>query len=251
MDRDSIKRYYHIFTIPISNWNMSALLNRIFHFKMMMSLLLVLSHWTSLAQTKEICPQPIPPGWVLVGYQSCVYGCCGADYGETVLKPVIQYVDTMPLGSTLEICPQATPPGWVVTDYKQCMSCCGADFGKTVQKPVILKVSGWILPCPPQWQGYTPIMQPPTPAVTRMEVCPGPIPHGWVIVDQRPCAGCCGAAGHIILMPTIEYVAHLSSGATLEICPQPIPFGWVKVSSRPCAGCCGAAGEITQMITSQ
>jgi hypothetical protein len=35
------------------------------------------------------------------------------------------------------------------------------------------------------------------------EICPGPIPAGWVIVGVRTCAGCCGATG-LVNLPTIK-----------------------------------------------
>jgi len=79
------------------------------------------------------------------------------------------------------------------------------------------------------------------------EICPQPIPVGWVVISNRACAGCCGSH-EIIQMPTIKRVDNLPSGSRLEICPQPIPAGWVVISNRACAGCCGSHG-IIQMPT--
>ena len=82
-----------------------------------------------------------------------------------------------------------------------------------------------------------------------MEVCPGYVPRGWVIVSYRSCAGCCGQPGEIVLMPTIKRIDNMPVGTTIEVCPQRIPRGWVTISYRSCAGCCGQPGELVQMPT--
>ena len=81
------------------------------------------------------------------------------------------------------------------------------------------------------------------------ETCPQPTPHGWVVISYRACAGCCGADGKLVQMPTIKRVDNLPQGTSLEMCPQTTPQGWAVISYRDCAGCCGADGKLVKMPT--
>lgn len=78
----------------------------------------------------------------------------------------------------------------------------------------------------------------------EQEICPGTVPAGWVIVNTRSCAGCCGYTGTIINKLVIKRIDNLPAGTTLEICPQSTPAGWVVIDTRSCAGCCGYGGAI-------
>ncbi len=77
------------------------------------------------------------------------------------------------------------------------------------------------------------------------EMCPGPIPEGWVQVGVVTCAGCCGSPGKQVDKLVIKRISDSPPGAKLTVCPQPTPSGWVVVGSEACAGCCGAALGIT------
>jgi hypothetical protein len=35
------------------------------------------------------------------------------------------------------------------------------------------------------------------------EICPGPIPKGWVVISYRTCADCCAGTG-LVNLPTIK-----------------------------------------------
>lgn len=180
----------------------------------------------------EICPQDIPRGWVIISKRACA-GCCGGN--GIIYMPTIKKIKDSPIGTTLEICPQETPKGWLVVSTRSCAGCCGGSG--IIQMPTIKKVDN------NSYRNDDNTNQ----GAQTMEVCPGEIPRGWVIISTRSCAGCCGGSG-IVQMPTIKNIDDSPIGTTLEVCPQVTPTGWVVISTRSCAGCCGGNG-IVQMPT--
>ena len=81
------------------------------------------------------------------------------------------------------------------------------------------------------------------------EICPGPIPKDWVLVNTRVCAGCC-TAGQLSTMLIVENTGKMEVGSTISICPESdIPAGWAVIRTVQKAGGCGKAGKLITIRT--
>ncbi|WPD22027.1 MAG: hypothetical protein SD837_17695 [Candidatus Electrothrix scaldis] len=81
------------------------------------------------------------------------------------------------------------------------------------------------------------------------EICPGPIPQDWVLVNTRTCAGCC-TPGRLSTMLVVENTRKMEIGSTVRICPESeIPEGWAIIRTLQQAGGCGKAGQLIVMRT--
>ncbi|MCI5158321.1 MAG: hypothetical protein D3906_07725 [Candidatus Electrothrix sp. AUS1_2] len=81
------------------------------------------------------------------------------------------------------------------------------------------------------------------------EICPGPIPRDWVLVNTRVCAGCC-TPGKLSTMLVVTNTEEMKIGSTITICPESdIPAGWAIVKTSQQAGGCGKAGQLVLMRT--
>lgn len=143
----------------------------------------------------EICPQALPPGWVVVSTRPCAE-CCGAGIAQMLTIERVgndservhredeheeKHHEIDPGLTRNEICPQATPPGWVVIGGRSCAGCCDSEISRML---TIRRIDT-------------------APKGTRVEMCPQETPPDWVVVGTRPCAGCCGTT-EIDQMVTIE-----------------------------------------------
>lgn len=147
-----------------------------------------------------------------------------------------------------EICPQPIPYGWVVISSRPCAGCCGSGMGQMLTIERAGNDRGSAHHDDEEHQDEEEHESERTeiePGLTRTEICPQPIPYGWVVVSKRYCAGCCGSGMTDKL--TIQRIEHAPKGTRVEMCPQATPPGWAVVSSRPCAGCCGSG--MTEMLT--
>lgn len=151
----------------------------------------IFSTLVAAQEVRDICPQAIPPGWVVVSSRACA-DCCGPGMTE---KLTIRRIDDAQQGARVDMCPQETPRGWAVVGTRPCADCCGSTMGQMLTIEHVGSASG---------SGHhhhddeddehrarqTPI----NPNPTQMEICSRqPIPYGWVIVSSRTCADCCGS----------------------------------------------------------
>ena len=81
------------------------------------------------------------------------------------------------------------------------------------------------------------------------DICPGPIPEDWVLVNTKICAGCC-TPGQLTNMLVVKNTRKMKVGSTLSICPESdIPEGWAVIKTLQQAGGCGKAGQLVVMRT--
>lgn len=209
-------------------------------------------------ETREICPQPTPPGWVVVSKRLCA-DCCGPGMAEMLTIRRINSdserahrndegkekpAKTDPGLTRVEVCPQEVPPGWVVVSTRLCADCCGSGMA---QKLTIERVGGDSERTHRDDDEHKERHREIDPTLKRTEMCPQATPPGWVIISGRPCASCCGTT-EISRMLAIRRIDDEPKGTRIEMCPQETPPGWAVVGTRPCAGCCGTT-EIDQMVT--
>ncbi len=209
-------------------------------------------------EVREVCPQAIPPGWVVVSKRLCA-GCCGSGMAEML---TIKHIDNDsekahrdgerkekppaidPKVTRTEVCPQALPPGWVVVSTRPCAGCCGSGIAEMLTIERVGSDSERVHrdDDDEHKERHKEI----DPRLMRTEICPQPAPPGWVVIGGRACAGCCGTTSSQML--TIRRIDTEPKGTRVEMCPQETPPGWVVIGTRPCAGCCGTS-EIDQMAT--
>ena len=153
-------------------------------------------------ETRDVCPQAIPPGWVVAGSHPCA-DCCGPG---TSRKLTIRHIDDAPTGTRVDMCPGETPRGWAVVSSRPCADCCGSGMTQMLTIERIGNDSAGNDSAGNDARGahhdrearhddeehrgwHTPFN--PNPA--QMDICAGQaIPYGWVIVSSRMCSNCCG-----------------------------------------------------------
>lgn len=207
-------------------------------------------------EVREICPQAVPSGWVVVSKRLCS-GCCGSGMSEML---TIKHIDddaehghsagkenkakTDSRLTRVEVCPQAVPPGWAVVSTRPCAECCGSGIAQMLTIERVGNDSSSAHHDEDEHrEKHTEI----DPSLTLTEICPQATPPGWVVTGGRRCANCCGGT-EASRMLTIKRIDHEPRGTRVEMCPQATPPDWVVVGTRPCAGCCGTTG-IDEMVT--
>lgn len=118
-------------------------------------LALLLANNVFALETKEICGDPIPQGWVLTNRYHDL-GKCNTPYPPTPLQANVSVItrwDNLPVGTVLDTCNQSPPSGWSAEPSRYDGSICGCPWpgGCTALSPNVVRMTH--VQCVSQSQG--------------------------------------------------------------------------------------------------
>lgn len=81
-----------------------------------------------------------------------------------------------------------------------------------------------------------------------MVICPGKVPNGWVLIDEKKC-NCCASSDSWGMEWTIQKIKGMLPDSKVNVCEHsPIPPGWAVIDTTIKCLCCSQDGQGNQII---